>query len=166
MEFACINKNHIFHRYVLPDAPIHPKATAVTGLHVASGKLFLKTKPVDSVYIKTCLCDFVIWLQSFNNPLLFCQNGKCFDSIILVKAFLKHPECGNLEDALPSRLKSLVSESMAKSCDAHSATEDVKIFQSFTAFHNVSKDILWKHSFFCTFCKKFYWLYAQSLVNF
>ena len=60
MEFACINKNNIFHRYVLPDAPIRPKATAVTGLHVASGQLFHKTKPVDSADIKTCLCDFVI----------------------------------------------------------------------------------------------------------
>ncbi|XP_078330576.1 uncharacterized protein LOC144624578 [Crassostrea virginica] len=74
-------------------------------------------------------------------------------------------ECGNLEDhisgfadslhvfkdVLPGRttyrLESLVSESMAKSYDAHSATEDVKILQSLTAFHNVSEDILLKHSF-------------------
>ena len=171
MEFACINKNNIFHRYVLPDAPIHPKATAVTGLHVASGQLFHKKTPVVSVDIKTCLCDFVIWLQSFHNPLLVCHNGKCFDSIILVKAFLKHPECGNLEDhisgfvdslhvfkdVLPGRttyrLESLVSESMAKSYDAHSATEDVKILQSLTTFHNVSEDILLKHSFNVDFVK-------------
>ena len=81
--------------------------------------------------LKPVFCDFVVWRQSFHNPILVCHNGKCFDSIILVKAFLEHPECGNLEDhisgfvdslhvfkdVLPGRttyrLESLVSESMA-----------------------------------------------------
>ena len=79
MEFAFINKNNIFHRYVLPDAP---KATAFAGLHVTSGQLFLLT-------LKPVFCDFVVWRQSFHNPILVCHNGKCFDSIIhlLVEAF-------------------------------------------------------------------------------
>ena len=44
MEFACINKNNIFHRYVLPDAPIHPKATVFSGqLCHKKTQLFLLT---------------------------------------------------------------------------------------------------------------------------
>lgn len=65
-----------FNRYVLPTCPITPKATAVTGLHIASGQLFHHQTKVGSVDIQTCLTDFNLWLAKIPSPLLVCHNGK------------------------------------------------------------------------------------------
>lgn len=160
-----------FQRYVIPDLPIHPKATEVTGLYVAGGQLFQKQSPVVSVSLKKCVAEFVEWLKTFHNPLLVCHNGRSFDSVILVKTFSKFREfaleaciCGFVDtlsvfrEHLPGRttykLESLVKHTMKVSYNAHSAIEDVAILQSLVKYHKLSDETLLKHSFDVIFVKK------------
>lgn len=82
-----------FNRYVLPTCPITPKASTVTGLHIASGQLFHHQTKVDSVDIQTCSTDFNLWLAKIPSPLLVCHNGKTFDAPILMKYGKHYPEC-------------------------------------------------------------------------
>lgn len=171
MELACICGDKSFQRYVIPDLPIHPKATEVTGLYVAGGQLFHKQSPVVSVSLKKCVAEFVEWLKTFHNPLLVCHNARSFDSVILVKAFSKFREfaleaciCGFVDtlsafrEHLPGRttykLESLVKDTMKVSYNAHSAIEDVAILQSLVKYHKLSDETLLKHSFDVIFVKK------------
>lgn len=59
MELACICGDKSYKRYVIPDLPLHPKATEVTGLYVAGGQLFHKQSPVVSVSLNKCVAEFV-----------------------------------------------------------------------------------------------------------
>lgn len=171
MELACICGNKSYQRYVIPDLPIHPKATEVTGLYVAGGQLFQKQSPVVSASLKKCVAEFVEWLKTFHNPLPVCHNGRSFDSVILVKTFSKFREfaleaciCGFVDtlsvfrEHLPGRttykLESLVKHTMKVSYNAHSAIEDVAILQSLVKYHKLSDETLLKHSFDVIFVKK------------
>lgn len=49
---ACICGDKSFQRYVIPDIPVNPKATEVSGLYVADGQLFHKQCPVVSVSLE------------------------------------------------------------------------------------------------------------------
>ena len=153
----------MFNRYVLPTCPITTSATAVTGLYVSGGELFCHKEKVQTVDIESCLSDFILWLKSFEKPVLVCHNGKVFDAVILMRTFLNHPACGKLSiegfvdtlhvfrEVLPNRqsykLESLVSDTLSLSYNAHSAAEDVKALQALVKHHSVSPDTLLKHSF-------------------
>lgn len=163
-QLACIFEEETFNRYVLPKSPISAKATAVTGLHVASGQLFYQQTKVNSVDIQTCLTEFNIWLKNFPNPILVCHNGKVFDSVILMRYVMQYPESGLkstiagfvdslhvFREILPEqhsyKLQTLVQDTMGLAFNAHSALEDVKALQSLVLHHKVSYEIMLKHSF-------------------
>eukprot|EP00105_Crassostrea_gigas_P044903 XP_019929051.1 PREDICTED: uncharacterized protein LOC105343599 [Crassostrea gigas] len=163
-QLARIFEEETFNRYVLPKSPISAKATAVTGLHVASGQLFYQQTKVNSVDIQTCLTEFNIWLNIFPNPILVCHNGKVFDSVILMRSVMQYPESGLkstiagfvdslhvFREILPEqhsyKLQTLVQDTMGLAFNAHSALEDVKALQYLVIHHKVSYEIMLKHSF-------------------
>lgn len=164
MQLSCVCGDEKFDRYVFPNSSFDAKALAVTGLHIVSGNLFYKQTKLDSVGIEICMNEFHAWLQRFHKPLLVCPNGKAFDSVVFIKTVLKHPTSGLMtavegfvdtlplfKELLPNRttykLQSLVSETVNFPFEAHSALEDAKALQALVQHHQVTEDLLLKHSF-------------------
>lgn len=164
MQLSCVCGDETFNRYVLPHSSIDAKASAVTGLHIVSGNLFHKQTKLDSIDVEICLNEFHAWLQMFHKPLLVYHNGKAFDSVVFIRTVLKHPKSGLMtavegfvdtlplfKELLPNRttynLESLVSETVNFPFDAHSAFEDAKALQALVQHHQVTEDLLLKHSF-------------------
>ena len=91
MQLACISGDNMFNKYVLPTCPITISATAVTSLYVSGRELFSHKEKVQTVEIDSCPNDFMLWLTSFEKPVLVCHNGKVFDAVDLMRTFLNHP---------------------------------------------------------------------------
>lgn len=161
IQLACVAGEEMFNRYVFPNLAITPGATAVTGIYVKNGEMFVHNTRVQSVSVEKCMEELAEWLKQFHKPLLVCHNGRAFDSIILLKNCMKIPCSLPFEgfvdslfvfkEAIPGRkcykLEALAKDCMSKSFDAHSALEDVKALQSLVLHLNISCDVLLKHSF-------------------
>ena len=86
----------MFNKYVLPTCHITTSATAVTSLYVSRRELFCHKEKVQTVEIDSCPNDFMLWLKSFEKPVLVCHNEKVFDAVDLMRTFLNHSACGKL----------------------------------------------------------------------
>lgn len=91
IQLACVAGEEMFNRYVFPNLAITPGATAVTGIYVKNGEMFVHNTRVQSVSVEKCMEELAEWLKQFHKPLLVCHNGRAFDSIILLKNCMKIP---------------------------------------------------------------------------
>lgn len=70
-----------------PNLAITPGATAVTGIYVKNGEMFVHNTRVQSVSVEKCIEELAEWLKQFHKPLLVCHNGRAFDYYFIEKLY-------------------------------------------------------------------------------
>lgn len=80
-----------FEAYMVPQQPIHPKASEVTGLYVDNGYLLYFQQRVESTLSATAAEDFVNFLYSLNSQILMVgHNFINFDAPLIFRWLEKH----------------------------------------------------------------------------
>ena len=132
----------------MPDIPITPSASDITGLEVRNGILYHHGKKVNTLSISVALDSFFSFLEKFNNVILVGHNIKTFDCPVLLEALescrmipkLTETVKGFLDTRILFKtvhpnLHSYSQQSLAKtllnmSYNAHDALDDVLMLQS------------------------------------
>ena len=147
-QLAAVHGNETFSTYVMPDIPITPSASDITGLEVRNGILYHHGKKVNTSSISVALDSFFSFLEKFNNVILVGHNIKTFDCPVLLEALescrmipkLTETVKGFLDTRILFKtvhpnLHSYSQQSLAKtllnmSYNAHDALDDVLMLQS------------------------------------
>ncbi|XP_078328929.1 uncharacterized protein LOC111121070 isoform X2 [Crassostrea virginica] len=147
-QLAAVHGNETFSTYVMPDIPITPSASDITGLEVRNGILYHHGKKVNTLSISVALDSFFSFLEKFSNVILVGHNIKTFDCPVLLEALescrmipkLTETVKGFLDTRILFKtvhpnLHSYSQQSLAKtllnmSYNAHDALDDVLMLQS------------------------------------
>uniref|UniRef100_K1QGK3 Sushi domain-containing protein n=1 Tax=Magallana gigas TaxID=29159 RepID=K1QGK3_MAGGI len=70
IQLACVAGEEMFNKYVFPNLTITPGATAVTGIYVKNGEMFVHNTRVQSVSVEKCIEELAEWLKQFHKPIL------------------------------------------------------------------------------------------------
>ncbi|XP_061176202.1 uncharacterized protein LOC133185163 [Saccostrea echinata] len=90
-QIEAVHNREEFSIYVEPKVPISLAATKVTGITYDGTTMFKNGKPVPCYPLEHALSKFQVFLQKFNNPVLFAHNCQQFDSVVLCHAMQSVP---------------------------------------------------------------------------
>lgn len=167
VQLSAVCNDQEFNRYILPNKPIHPNASDVTGITMRDGVLYHNNVAVNTVTIQDGLESFLEFVQSFatndNKPVLIGHNIERFDVPILYNQLKNVNMSKSFSDAVSGcidtltlaknllskkdlnlcnfKQSTLVKELLGKTYDAHNALADVKSLQE-----------LFEHDFVGKFC--------------
>ena len=147
MQLSAVCGTEEFDRYVVPRRPISKEASAVTKLCYSDGKLSYRGQVVPAIDVRTCLTEFLEFLNEFSKPVLVAHNGHNFDGPILcnelyqfnlLQSFQVHV-CGIMDTLklfrqLLPELSSHTQQSIAsyilnEDYNAHNSLDDVKTLE-------------------------------------
>ncbi|XP_078083754.1 protein PML-like [Mustelus asterias] len=149
VQLSAVSGEKIFDKYILPSIAMSAGATAITGIQVMDGVLYVRGEPQTTCSLQEAMAAFLEFLQSLNKPLLVGHNIWKFDGPIILRAWEKlsmkdqFDKCvtGFLDtyclarDTIPRsevssyRQSDLVKTYLKKDYEAHNAIEDVKSLQ-------------------------------------
>ena len=105
IQIAAVRGTDHFSRYILPEKPIHPEASKVTGITVRNRQMYYKEQLMETVSLEKAFKEFVHFLGA-RPVLLIGHNVKVFDAPILLYA---SRACGvNIEPAIHGFLDTLL----------------------------------------------------------
>ena len=105
IQIAAVRGTDHFSRYILPEKPIHPEASKVTGITVRNRQMYYKEQLMETVSLEKAFKEFVHFLGA-RPVLLIGHNVKVFDAPILLYA---SRVCGvNIEPAIHGFLDTLL----------------------------------------------------------
>lgn len=88
-QIAAKHKEKEFNAYIVPSRGITPSASAITGLQVHGGQMFLNNVQVNTMPPRLVMVKFVEFLRSFNDGvILVAHNGFRLDAPFIVRTML------------------------------------------------------------------------------
>ncbi|KAF2902123.1 hypothetical protein ILUMI_04056 [Ignelater luminosus] len=90
-QISAKHKDAVFNAYSLPLKKMSQEAENVTGLKIIRGEMFSGNEKLSTTPIKTVFENFLIYLKSFNSPIiLIAHNGFRFDFPIILRYLFQY----------------------------------------------------------------------------